>query len=64
MLTTTEQPELLTVPELAAYLRVSLRTAYKLAATGAVPGAKVGGQWRIPRAELDRRLEKTPERGP
>jgi excisionase family DNA binding protein len=55
---TTQSPELLTLPELASYLRVGMRTAYKLASTGAVPAVKVGGQWRIPRAELDAQLSK------
>lgn len=56
MSTTEQKPELLTLRELAEYLRVSLRTAYQLASDGAVPAVKVGGQWRIPRAELERRL--------
>jgi excisionase family DNA binding protein len=53
---TTKAPELLTIRELAAYLRVSLRTAYQLAYDGAVPAVKVGGVWRIPRAALDDQL--------
>jgi len=56
MSTTAERPEFLTVRELARYLRVSLRTAYQLVSSGAVPAVKVGGQHRIPRAELDQRL--------
>jgi excisionase family DNA binding protein len=59
MSTTTERPELLTLRELAEYLRVSMRTAYQLASDGAVPAVKVGGQWRIPRLELERRLAET-----
>jgi excisionase family DNA binding protein len=56
METTAERPELLTLRELAAYLRVSIRTAYQLCYDGAVPAVKVGGSWRIPRAELDAQL--------
>jgi excisionase family DNA binding protein len=56
MATTEERPELLTPRELAAYVRVSIRTAYQLCSDGAVPAVKVGGVWRIPRAELDARL--------
>jgi excisionase family DNA binding protein len=52
-------PEFLTVRELAAYLRVSVRTAYQLVYDGAVPAARVGGQYRIPRAQLDERLAQT-----
>ena len=61
MATTAERPELLTIRELAAYLRVSLRTAYQLAYDGAVPAVKLGGVWRIPRAELDAQLGRSPE---
>ena len=56
MSTTEQRPELLTLRELAKYLRVSMRTAYQLASDGALPAVKVGGQWRIPRAELEQRL--------
>lgn len=56
MSTTEQRPELLTLRELAEYLRVSMRTAYQLVADGAVPAVKVGGQWRIPRGALERRL--------
>ena len=56
MSTTEQLPELLTLRELAQYLRVSTRTAYQLAATGVVPAVKVGGQWRISRAELERQI--------
>jgi len=53
---TTAIPEILTVRELCDYLRVSPRTAYQLVAAGQVPAVKVGGQWRIPRAGLERHL--------
>lgn len=55
-MTTTAERHFLTVSETAEYLRVSLRTAYQLVYDGAVPAVKVGGQYRIPRAELDRQL--------
>ena len=62
MTTTAERPELLTLRELAEYLRVSPRTAYQLCYDGAVPAVKVGGVWRIPRAELDAQLgRRSPE---
>jgi len=55
-MTTEPRHELLTLRELAAYLRVSMRTAYQLAMDGTVPAVKVGGQWRIARSELDEHL--------
>jgi excisionase family DNA binding protein len=53
---TTHAPEILTLEELASYLRIGTRTAYRLVSTGAIPAAKVGGQWRISRLELDAQL--------
>jgi nitrogen PTS system EIIA component len=58
MPTEAEQPDFLTVRELARYLRVSLRTAYQLVYDGAVPSVKVASVWRIPRADLDEQLTK------
>ncbi len=48
-----DTPECLTLPEAAALLRIGERTAYDLARTHRLPAAKVGGQWRIRRADLD-----------
>ena len=60
MTATTEQPDpLLTLAELAAYLRVTPRTAYKLVSTGEVPARKIGGVWRIPRGALEERTGET-----
>jgi len=52
----TEQQHFLTVDELGQFLRVSRTVAYQLVASGTVPRVRVGGQWRIPRAELERQL--------
>jgi excisionase family DNA binding protein len=64
MSTTEERPELLTLLELAKFLRVGQRTAYRLAREGDVPAVKVGGQWRVPRAELERHLAGREEAAP
>jgi len=61
MSTAEQRHELLTLRELALFLRVSTRTAYHLAANGAVPAVKVGGQWRVVRAELEQRLAESKE---
>jgi excisionase family DNA binding protein len=52
----TEQRHFLTVDELGQFLRVSRTKAYELVTSGEVPRVRVGGQWRIPRMELERRL--------
>jgi excisionase family DNA binding protein len=55
---TTIEAAYLSVSDLARYLKVSRRTAYNLVVDGAVPSVRVGGQHRIPRAELERQLAK------
>lgn len=52
-----EQPEVLTAEEAAAYLRVSMNTMRKLLRDGEIPAAKVGREWRIKRAALDTFLD-------
>lgn len=50
-----EQPdEILTIDEVASYLKASKRTVYRLAASGKLPAFKLGGTWRFRRGELDR----------
>ena len=44
--------ELLTPEEAARYLRVNPQTVYRLLRSGALPGFKVGRQWRIREADL------------
>lgn len=39
--------EILTAPQVAALLKVHLRTVYKLARKGTIPGRKFGGGWRF-----------------
>lgn len=54
---TPELPELLTAPELAAALRVSVSTVRRLAARGAIPPpVRVGRSVRWRRAEIARLL--------
>ena len=46
--------EILTVKELADYLKIAEKTAYRFALEGKVPGFKVGSAWRFRKAEIDR----------
>lgn len=49
-----DQPdEILTIDEVAAYLKAGKRTVYRLASNGKIPAFKLGGTWRFRRAELD-----------
>jgi len=48
--------DVLTIDELAAYLKLAKSTAYKLAQEGKIPGQKVGRHWRFHRVAIDRWL--------
>ena len=52
-----QQREILTPEEAAGYLRVHTQTVYRRLRTGTLPGAKVGDQWRIRKADLDEYLK-------
>jgi excisionase family DNA binding protein len=43
---------LMTVKEVAALLRVSPQTLYKMLEQGSIPAVKVGSQWRFDRDEI------------
>ena len=45
--------EILTLDEVAAYLKAGKRTVYRLAASGKLPAFKLGGTWRFRRGDLD-----------
>ncbi len=44
---------LMTVPEVAAYLRLNPATIYRLAKEGSLPAFRIGRQWRFSREALD-----------
>ncbi len=48
-----EPGQILTLDEVAAYLKVGKRTVYRLAAAKKIPAFKVGGIWRFSRADID-----------
>jgi excisionase family DNA binding protein len=48
--------ELLTVEEVANILRLNVRTIWRMLKDGRLKGIRLGGGWRIPKAELDRLL--------
>lgn len=53
MPTSTSEGDILTIKQVAEYLKVTDRTIYKLAAAKKIPAFKVGGTWRFPRADID-----------
>ena len=48
----------MTLPELAAYLKIAERTVYVYAQKGILPGVKIGSAWRFRRADIEAWLEK------
>lgn len=50
----------LTIDELAEYLRIPKSTLYKLAQDGKIPAQKVGRHWRFRKTAIDRWLEQQP----
>ena len=53
-----EANEVLTIDELAAYLKIAKSTLYKLAQDGKLPGQKVGKHWRFRKATIDQWLSE------
>jgi len=51
--------EVMTPKELAEYLRVHVRTIYRLAKSGQIPSLKVGGSWRFKKENVDSWLSET-----
>ena len=52
--------DILTVREVAEYLRLAESTVYRLAQDGEIPGRKIGGTWRFLRQELEGWIKQTP----
>ena len=49
--------EILTLKEVAEYLKLAEKTAYRLASEGKLPGFKVGGGWRFKRKDVEKWIE-------
>ena len=44
--------EILTIDEVAEYLKIPKKTVYKMTRSGELPAFKAGKHWRVPRVEL------------
>lgn len=51
-------PDILTVEEIASYLKVTERSIYGLLSKGEIPAFKVGGSWRFKREEIEGWIKK------
>ena len=54
--------DIMTIREVAEYLKLTEKTAYRLAADGKLPGFKVGGAWRFKKADIDSWIESRTKR--
>jgi excisionase family DNA binding protein len=54
--------EILTLKEVAQYLKLTEKTAYRLAAEGKLPGFKVGGSWRFKCEDINHWIEEQKQR--
>ena len=52
-------PPVMTIAEVAEYLRIPRGSVYKLAQRGRIPCQKVGRHWRFRKAALDLWLEES-----
>lgn len=55
--------QILTLKEVAVYLRLAEKTAYRLASEGKLPGFKVGGSWRFKREDLEAWIQEQKDQG-
>lgn len=44
--------EIMTISDIATYLKITEKTAYRLVSEDKIPGFKVGGSWRFNRKEI------------
>ena len=49
--------DILTLKEVASYLKLAEKTTYRLAAEGKLPGFKVGGSWRFKKIDIENWIE-------
>jgi len=51
-------PEIMTIQEVAAYLRISVSTVTKNAKSGEIPGKLLGSSWRFSRKMIEKMMEQ------
>lgn len=58
MSTSAVEGGILTIREVADYLKVTERTIYRLAAAKQMPAFKIGGSWRFSRQDIDSWIQR------
>lgn len=55
-----KRDEIMTMDELAEYLKISKSTLYKLAVESKLPGTKIGKRWRFHKDAIDEWVKRGP----
>ena len=55
--------EMMTVKEVAEYLKIAEKTAYRFAIEGKIPGFRVGAAWRFRKSEIERWILEQEQKG-
>ena len=63
MPTSNDEGEILTLKQVAEFLKVTERTIYRLAAAKKIPAFRVGGTWRFSKAEINQWIQRQSEGG-
>ncbi|MEP9410169.1 MAG: helix-turn-helix domain-containing protein [Candidatus Brocadia sp.] len=56
-----QNPNIMTIKQVAEYLKISPRTVYKLVKKGAIPSFKIMNMWRFEQSKIDRWIEEKSE---
>jgi len=59
-----KRPRLMTIAEVAKYLRIHKSTVYRMVRKGLIPGGKIGNQWRFRKDVIDQWLSEKENRSP
>lgn len=63
MTSSADEGEILTLRQVAEFLKVTDRTIYRLAAAKKIPAFKVGGTWRFSKAEITEWIQQQSQGG-
>ena len=50
--------QIMTVKDVASYLKLNERTVYRMATSAKIPALKVGTSWRFKREEIEKWIEE------
>lgn len=49
--------EIMSIKEVAEFLKVKEQTVYRLVQQGKIPALKIGGQWKVKKSHLDKMFD-------